>query len=291
MRKVYLALGVAGLGLAFSTPAVHAATNFTNTQLTAPLPAQNSSIGDWLLEDGGNGVIGNGSSNRVGGAADPQNSSDNTVWAIGNDSSIKGHYIDFNYKASAPDVSGLSGSAIATFESIFKARNFNNGTGRGSPILSLTLGNNQDASHGVGVSINIVNEQPADDYHYILTEFSSDSSFAPLLDLGQFALGSTSDHQDANFEHAVLSLDNTGKITLVWNGVTVYNQVPAGGALGSVDARAIAGSGSAVQPYPSNAYGVVFFQKADLSASSTVPEPTGLALAGLGLLALRRRRA
>src|SRR5688572_10398714 len=117
-----------------------------------------------------------------------------------------GRWIDYSYKNAAPDVSGLSGSGTATFEATFRARNVNNGTGRGNPVLSLTLGNNQDGdTEGVGISINIVNF-PDDTYHYVLTKFDVNSTTTPLLDLGQFATDATSDHRDSVYRNAVLTM-------------------------------------------------------------------------------------
>src|SRR5262249_41918531 len=151
-------------------------------------------------------------SNRLGGAADPQVGTDSDVggvpiFAMGNGTT--NGWIDYSYKDGA-DTSGLVPSVTATFDSIFRARNINNGTGRGAQLSSPSLGKNQAGNTtGVGVSINIVNE-PGDTYHYVLTEFASDSSFTPLLDIAQFAVDATSDHQDAAYEHALLTLTKNG---------------------------------------------------------------------------------
>jgi hypothetical protein len=296
MRKLFMSAGAAGLAFVLFTPVVRAATDFANTDLRpntvgGAVANNGATAGDWALSGT---KTGDGNSNRLGGAADPQVGVDGAfnIFSMGN--GTNGGWIDYSYKdAPLGDVSGLVGSVTATFDSIFRARNMNNGTGRGTPILSLSLGNNQAGNTtGVGVSINVVNF-PDDTYHYVLTNYANDSSFAALFDIGAFAVDATVDHQDANYEHAILTLTKNGAtshVTLNWNGSTIYDNDVV--ALGSVDARAHVGIGTAVQPLDANARGVVWFQDALLTASSVVPEPTSLALiGGFGLLALRRRRA
>ena len=268
-RVISLALAVS---LVVSAGAF-AVTDFTDTfNNGSQFPAGDlpNTVGNWTLEDATGDY---GGENRMGGTSNPQ--SNGTEFSM---SGQAGQYIDYNYAAGG--AGGLSGSYVATFDAIFKVRHSNNGTGSGSPILSLALGN------GLGVSLNVAND-PDDTYHYKLVKFATDSTSAVVFDVMQFAVDATSDHQDFNYQHAVLSLDVTGHTKLDWNGSTVFDQILTG--LGSVESRAWFGAGTAVQPVAGNAKNHVWFQTVTLSASS-VPEPASLGLIALGGLALLRRR-
>src|SRR5438477_1690056 len=129
LKRIGLASGIALL----LSPAAFAATDFVDTTLrpntTGGLVVNNGGAGNWSLEGP---KIGDGNSNRLGGAADPQVGNDDAahgsvpLFSMGN--GTNGGYIDYNYLASPG--SGLSGSAYASIDSVFRARNINNGGGQ-----------------------------------------------------------------------------------------------------------------------------------------------------------------
>src|SRR5262245_44741637 len=97
------------ISLLFAQAAL-AVTDFTDTFL----PANVAAPGNWTKEDAtGN----NGAGNRLGGASNPQVGVDGAI-PIFSMSGQNGQYIDYNYAAGG--AGGLSGSAFASLDAIFR---------------------------------------------------------------------------------------------------------------------------------------------------------------------------